>query len=36
MEQILDSYPTLRLDDIPAGLAYAGELLDTKKVFPLK
>ena len=35
-EQILDSYPSLTLDDIRACLAYAGELLHAEKVFPLK
>jgi uncharacterized protein (DUF433 family) len=35
-EQVLDSYPTLRPDDIRACLAYASELLHSEKVFPLE
>jgi uncharacterized protein (DUF433 family) len=35
-EQILDSYPALRVDDVRACLAYASELLHGEKVFPLQ
>jgi uncharacterized protein (DUF433 family) len=35
-EQLLQSYPTLKLDDIRACLAYASDLLHSEKVFPLK
>ena len=35
-EQVLDSYPTLRADDIRACLAYASEILHGEKVFPLE
>ena len=35
-EQILDSYPTLKADDVRACLAYASELLHGEKVFPLE
>jgi uncharacterized protein (DUF433 family) len=35
-EQILDSYPTLKSDDVRACLAYASELLHAEKVFPLE
>lgn len=35
-EQLLESYPTLRADDIRACLAYASELLHSEKVFPLQ
>lgn len=35
-EQILDSYPTLKADDVRACLAYAGELLHGEKVFPFE
>jgi uncharacterized protein (DUF433 family) len=35
-EQSLDSYPTLKADDLRACLAYASELLHAEKVFPLK
>ena len=35
-EQVLDSYPTLRPDDIRACLAYASDLLHSEKVFPLE
>ena len=35
-EQVLDSYPTLRPEDIRACLAYASELLHSEKVFPLE
>jgi len=35
-EQILDSCPTLRPDDISASLAYASEILHSEKVFPLQ
>jgi uncharacterized protein (DUF433 family) len=34
-EQILDSYPNLRAEDIRACLAYASELLHAEKVYPL-
>jgi uncharacterized protein (DUF433 family) len=34
-EQILDNYPGLTLEDIRACLAYAGELLQQERVFPL-
>ena len=35
-EQILASYPHLAEEDIRACLAYAGELLQEEKVYPLK
>ena len=35
-EQVLDSYPTLKADDVLACLAYASELLHEEKVFPLE
>ena len=35
-EQILDSYPTLKSDDVRACLAYASELLHAEKVFPVE
>ena len=35
-EQILDSYPGLKVDDVRACLAYASELLHGEKVFPLQ
>lgn len=35
-EQILDSYPALRVGDVRACLAYASELLHGEKVFPLQ
>ena len=35
-EQVLDSYPTLRADDIRACLAYASDILHGEKVFPLE
>jgi len=35
-EQILDSYPRLKVDDVRACLAYASELLHGEKVFPLQ
>ena len=35
-EQVLDSYPTLKADDIRACLAYASELLHSEKVFLLE
>ena len=35
-EQILDSYPHLTPEDIRACLAYAGEVLRTERVYPLK
>ena len=34
-EQILDSYPGLTLDDIRACLAYASEVLQSERVYPL-
>ena len=35
-EQILDSYPTLKAEDVRACLAYASELLHGEKVFLLE
>jgi uncharacterized protein (DUF433 family) len=35
-QQILDSYPSLRLDHVRACLAYASEILHSEKVFPLE
>jgi uncharacterized protein (DUF433 family) len=35
-QQILDSYPTLKADDVRACLAYASEILHSEKVFPLE
>ena len=35
-EQILNSYPTLKPEDIRASLAYVSELLHSEKVFPLE
>ncbi len=35
-EQVLDSYPTLKTDDVRACLAYASEILHSEKVFPLE
>jgi uncharacterized protein (DUF433 family) len=35
-EQILDSYPSLKPDDIRACLAYASEVLHAEKVYPLE
>jgi uncharacterized protein (DUF433 family) len=35
-QQILDSYPALMTEDIRACLAYAKELLETERAFPLK
>jgi uncharacterized protein (DUF433 family) len=35
-QQLLDSYPTLRADDVRACLAYASEILHGEKVFPLQ
>ena len=32
-QQILDSYPTLKSDDVRACLAYAREILHSEKVF---
>ena len=32
--QILDSYPTLTIEDIRACLTYASELLHSERVFP--
>lgn len=34
--QVLDSYPTLKTDDVRACLAYASEILHSEKVFPLE
>lgn len=34
--QVLDSYPTLKADDVRACLAYASEILHSEKVFPLE
>ncbi len=34
-EQILDNYPGLTIEDIRACLAYASELLQQERVFPL-
>jgi len=33
-DQILDSYPILKADDLRACLAYPSELLHSEKVFP--
>ena len=33
-DQILNSYPNLKADDIRACLAYASELLHAEKVYP--
>jgi uncharacterized protein (DUF433 family) len=35
-QQLLDSYPTLKVDDVRACLAYASEILHSEKVFPLE
>ena len=35
-QQVLDSYPTLKADDVRACLAYASEILHSEKVFPLE
>ena len=35
-QQVLDNYPTLKADDVRAGLAYASEILHSEKVFPLE
>jgi uncharacterized protein (DUF433 family) len=35
-QQLLDSYPTLKADDVRACLAYASEILHGEKVFPLQ
>jgi uncharacterized protein (DUF433 family) len=35
-QQILDSYPSLKADDVRACLAYASEILHSEKVFPLE
>ena len=35
-QQVLDSYPTLKADDVRACLAYASEILHREKVFPLE
>jgi|GEM_PF-1289851 len=35
-QQLLDSYPTLKADDVRACLAYASEILHSEKVFPLE
>jgi uncharacterized protein (DUF433 family) len=34
-EQILDSYPNITVEDIRACLAYASEVLQAERVFPL-
>jgi uncharacterized protein (DUF433 family) len=34
-EQILQSYPNLRVEDIRACLAYASEVLQAERVYPL-
>jgi uncharacterized protein (DUF433 family) len=34
-EQILDSYPNLTADDLRACLAYASEVLQGERVYPL-
>lgn len=34
--QILDSYPTLREEDVRACLGYASEILHAEKVYPLE
>ena len=35
-QQVLDSYPTLKADDVRACLAYASEILHSERVFPLE
>ena len=35
-DQILDSYPTLRAEDVRACLAYASELLHNERVYLLE
>jgi uncharacterized protein (DUF433 family) len=35
-EQIVGSYPNITVDDIRACLAYAGELMHSEMVLPLK
>ena len=35
-QQILDSYPSLKADDVRACLAYASKILHSEKVFPLE
>ena len=35
-EQILENYPNIGPDDIPACLAYAAELLHTERIVPLQ
>lgn len=35
-QQVLDSYPSLKADDVRACLAYASEILHSEKVFPLE
>ena len=35
-EQILDSYPNLKAEDLRACLAYASEVLHEERVFPLR
>jgi uncharacterized protein (DUF433 family) len=35
-EQILENYPHIGQDDIPACLAYAAELLHTERIVPLQ
>ena len=34
-EQLLDSYPNLVAEDVRACLAYAGEVLDSERVYPI-
>jgi len=35
-EQILENYPTLTAEDIRACLAYASEVLQSERVYPIK
>ena len=34
--QILESYPTIQIEDIHACLAYLGEMLHAEKVYPVE
>lgn len=34
-QQVLESYPNLTVHDIRACLAYAGDLLQSERIFPL-
>ena len=34
-EQIVDSYPNITVEDIRACLAYAGDVLNSERVYPL-